>query len=76
MYRNAHKARSDSEFSEYQKVIEATENVILCVAKAEQMVRSIGSSLIDPGDLIVSETATAAEIREEKDLDLENDMNW
>lgn len=39
-------AKSEGEFSDYQKEIEATDNVILCVAKAEKMIRSIGSSLI------------------------------
>ncbi len=38
--------KAEVEFSEYQKEIEATENVILCVAKAEKMIREIGMSLI------------------------------
>lgn len=38
--------KPDSELSDYQKKIESTENVILCVAKAERMVREIGKSLI------------------------------
>lgn len=36
---------TESEFSDYQKEIDATENVILCVAKAEKMIREIGTSL-------------------------------
>ena len=38
--------KPDSELSDYQKEIESTENVILCVAKAERMVWEIGKSLI------------------------------
>ncbi len=38
--------KSDSEFSDYQKKIEAIDNVILCVAEAERMVNEIGRSLI------------------------------
>jgi hypothetical protein len=38
---------SSTEFTDYQKVIEQTENVILCVAKAETMVRNIGTSLLE-----------------------------
>jgi hypothetical protein len=41
---------SDSEFSDYKKEIEATDNVILCVAKAERMVREIGRSLLSQPD--------------------------
>jgi hypothetical protein len=41
---------SDSEFSDYKKAIEATDNVILCVAKAETMVREIGRSLLSQPD--------------------------
>jgi len=37
--------RAEGEFSDYQKEIEATDNVILCVAKAEKMIRAIGASL-------------------------------
>lgn len=40
-------SNSNSEFTDYQKVIEQTENVILCVAKAEIMVRKIGRSLLN-----------------------------
>lgn len=39
--------KSDTEFTDYQKVIEETENVILCVAKAEKMVRQLGRSLVE-----------------------------
>ena len=38
--------KSNSEFSDYQKRIEATDNVILCVAEAEKMVNGIGKSLL------------------------------
>ena len=41
---------SESEFSDYKKEIEATDNVILCVAKAERMVREIGRSLLSRPD--------------------------
>jgi|GEM_PF-1121537 len=40
-----HAAKTEGEYSDYQKEIEATDNVILCVAKAEKMIRSIGASL-------------------------------
>jgi hypothetical protein len=39
-------SKSESEFSVYQSEIEATDNVILCVAKAEKMIREIGKSLL------------------------------
>jgi hypothetical protein len=39
--------KSESEFSDYQKEIEATDNVILCVAKAEKMIRAIGKSVVE-----------------------------
>ena len=35
------------QMARYQKVIEETENVILCVAKAEMMVRQLGRSLVE-----------------------------
>lgn len=35
-----------SKLTEYQKRIAATENVILCVAAAEEMVHAIGQSLL------------------------------
>jgi len=38
--------KSNSEFSDYQKKIEAMDNVILCVAEAERMVHEIGKSLV------------------------------
>jgi hypothetical protein len=40
-----HASKPEAEFSDYQKEIEATDNVILCVAKAEKMIRAIGASL-------------------------------
>jgi len=40
------RSKPDTEFSEYEKDILATENVILCVAKAEKMVREMGRSLL------------------------------
>jgi hypothetical protein len=38
--------KSNSELSEYQKRIENIDNVILCVAEAEHMVKEAGKSLI------------------------------
>jgi hypothetical protein len=38
--------KSNAEFSDYQKKIEAMDNVILCVAEAERMVQEIGRSLV------------------------------
>lgn len=35
-----------SKWTQYQKRIAATENVILCVAEAEKMVNAIGQSLL------------------------------
>ena len=40
-------SNSNTKFTDYQKVIEQTENVILCVAEAEIMVRNIGRSLLN-----------------------------
>jgi len=41
---------SESKFSIYQSEIEATDNVILCVAKAEKRIREIGKSLLPEKD--------------------------
>ena len=53
---------SDNEFTDYQKVIEETENVILCVAKAEIMVRKIGKSLLESQTETAEQTATPVDI--------------
>lgn len=46
---NGYTTKPVSEFSEYQKKIESIDNVILCVAEAENMLNQIGASLIpDP----------------------------
>lgn len=50
--------KSESEFSDYQKDIEATDNVILCVAKAEKMIREIGKTLLLEKDKIGEKTDT------------------
>jgi len=44
---NGIKSQSDSEQSPYQKEIEAIDNVILCVASAEKMLREIGKSMVN-----------------------------
>jgi hypothetical protein len=53
------RSKPDTEFSDYQKDILATDNVILCVAKAEKMVREMGRSLLsdeqNAGDNVVSD---------------------
>lgn len=41
---NGYTIKSDAESSEYQKKIESIDNVILCVAEAETMLRQIGAS--------------------------------
>jgi hypothetical protein len=43
---NGYTIKPASEFSEYQKKIETIDNVILCVAEAEIMLREIGASLV------------------------------
>jgi len=43
---NGFTTKPDTELSEYQKKIEAIDNVILCVAEAERMLADIGRSLI------------------------------
>ena len=43
---NGYTIKSDAESSEYQKKIESIDNVILCVAEAEIMLRQIGASLV------------------------------
>ncbi len=48
---NGYRPKSDKEFSEYQKRIEAIDNVILCVAEAEKMFREVGMSLISESDI-------------------------
>jgi hypothetical protein len=50
--------KSNSEFSVYQKKIEAIDNVILCVAEAEKMVNEIGESLFKE-IMLASESETA-----------------
>ncbi len=42
---NGYRSESKSELSPYQKRIETIDNVILCVAEAEKMVKDIGRSL-------------------------------
>lgn len=42
---NGYRTKPKTELSEYQKRIEAIDNVILCVAEAEKMVKDIGRSL-------------------------------
>lgn len=42
---NGYRTETKSELTPYQKRIEAVDNVILCVAEAEKMVRDIGRSL-------------------------------
>jgi hypothetical protein len=53
----------DNEFTDYQKVIEDTENVILCVAKAEIMVRKIGKSLLESQTETAKQAAAPVDIR-------------
>ncbi|MFH1117244.1 MAG: hypothetical protein V1792_25275 [Pseudomonadota bacterium] len=48
---NGFRPKSDRELSDYQKRIEAIDNVILCVAEAEKMFRDIGMSLISESEL-------------------------
>ena len=48
---NGYRPKSDKEFSDYQKRIEAIDNVILCVAEAEKMFREVGMSLISQSEL-------------------------
>jgi hypothetical protein len=51
--------KSNAELSEYQKRIEAIDNVILCVAEVERMVKEIGQSLISD---LETKTRSTAEI--------------
>jgi len=48
---NGYRPRSDKEFSEYQKKIEAIDNVILCVAEAEKMCHEVGKALISESEI-------------------------
>ena len=43
--------KSGEELTEYQRRIEAIDNVILCVAEAEKMFREIGMSLISESEI-------------------------
>lgn len=43
--------KSDAELTDYQRRIEAIDNVILCVAEAEKMFREIGMSLISESEI-------------------------
>ncbi len=51
---NGYTTKPVSEFSEYQKKIESIDNVILCVAEAENMLNQIGASLMP--DLAIIES--------------------
>lgn len=46
MHTNGTRTRTNSELTEYQKRIEAIDNVILCVAEAEHMIHAIGRDMI------------------------------
>ncbi|MDQ7781948.1 MAG: hypothetical protein RDU20_03650 [Desulfomonilaceae bacterium] len=48
---NGYRPKSNRELSEYQKRIEAIDNVILCVAEAERMCREVGMSLISESEI-------------------------
>jgi hypothetical protein len=50
MHANGYKMKQNSELSPYQKRIEGIDNVILCVAEAERMLRQIGNSLVSDLD--------------------------
>jgi hypothetical protein len=49
---NGFKQRSNGEFSDYQKRVEAIDNVILCVAEAEKMIREIGGHLVPEAEVL------------------------
>ena len=51
--------RSNAELSEYQKRIEAIDNVILCVAEAERMVKEVGASHISDFEVNTKPVADA-----------------
>ncbi len=62
-----YRSKSESEFSVYQKDLETTEPVILCVAKAEKMIREIGlSCLADSSDTETYRAEATASIRIEE----------
>lgn len=46
------RGKSDAEFSDYQKRIEAIDNVILCVAEAEKMISNIGAHLLPEPEVL------------------------
>ncbi len=46
MHTNGPRTRTNAELTEYQKRIEAIDNVILCVAEAEHMIKAIGRDMI------------------------------
>jgi hypothetical protein len=54
-YLDGAEMKSNAELSAYQKKIEAIDNVILCVAEAETMVREIGRSLVS--DLSITKSS-------------------
>jgi hypothetical protein len=60
---NGFRMKSNAELSPYQKKIESIDNVILCVAEAELMVRHIGSSVVpeDAGTQPAAVEPSAAE---------------
>ncbi len=46
MHTNGTRPRTNSELTEYQKRIESMDNVILCVAEAEHMIKAIGRDMV------------------------------
>jgi hypothetical protein len=45
MITNGQRTRTNAELTEYQKMIDAIDNVILCVAEAEKMIDAIGQDM-------------------------------
>jgi hypothetical protein len=46
MNMNGYKLKPDAEQTEYQKRLDAIDNVILCMAEAEKMISEIGRHLV------------------------------
>jgi hypothetical protein len=54
---NGFRSRSSREQSEFQKRVEAIDNVMLCVAEVEKMIRDIGRDMLPEADVLVQSQA-------------------
>lgn len=54
---NGFRSRGSREQSEFQKRVEAIDNVMLCVAEVEKMIRDIGRDMLPEPDVLIQAQA-------------------